>query len=94
MTRGLIEISDPPRDGRPATTRTYIVDTADLDHLTDEARARLDAGMQPMRDALLERHPHWDERTVNAALFGLIADFVEGHAAYERVCERKGLLPL
>lgn len=93
MSSCLIEISDPARPGRPATTRTYIIDP-DASNLTDEERERISQGMQPMRDALLERHPTWTEHHVNCALFGLIADFVEDHAAYERVCEQKGLLPL
>lgn len=93
MSRGLIEIYDPPREDRPATTRTYVIDPAEPD-LTDVDRERISAAMQPMRDALLERHPNWTEHHVNCALFGLIADFIEERRAYERVCERKGLLAL
>lgn len=93
MTRGLIEIADPARPGRPAVTRTYIIDT-DESNLTDADRERISAAMQPMRDALLERHPNWSEHHVSCALFGLIADFIEDQATYERVCEQKGLLPL
>lgn len=29
MSRGLIEIADPARPGRPSTTRTYVIDTDD-----------------------------------------------------------------
>lgn len=93
MTRGLIEITDPARPGRPATVRTYVIDTDDL-HLTDDERERIATGMEPMRVALRERHPNWSEYHISCALFGLIADLVEDHQAYERVCTQKGLLPL
>lgn len=93
MSRGLIEIADPARPGRPATTRTYVIDPDELE-LTQEERERLAAGMEPMRAALRERHPNWSEHHISCALFGLIADMVEDHQAYERVCEQKGLLPL